>query len=120
VLNTEADNVKALYRRGSARLSLGQTDVAKVDLQKAHALAPEDKAIIKELHRLKTEEKGVSSTSKNVYGGLFGETEEQPVTWRQSIGSSIGKLAFWRRKLIIVVRKLAELGYVYVDGAALG
>merc|ERR1712070_113041 len=46
-------NVKALFRRGRARLRLGDIDGAKADLSKAAHAAPQDRAVRDELEAAK-------------------------------------------------------------------
>lgn len=38
VLNMEAKNVKALFRRGKAKHTLGQTEEALIDLEQAYKM----------------------------------------------------------------------------------
>ncbi|KAG2500970.1 hypothetical protein HYH03_000792 [Edaphochlamys debaryana] len=52
VLNMDPKNVKALFRRGKARLALGRTEEAKEDLEAARKLDPSDAGIIAELRLL--------------------------------------------------------------------
>lgn len=72
VLAEDENNVKALFRRGKARAELGQTDAAEEDLQKARKLAPEDKAIIRELRQLAEHNKAIYQKQKEIYKGIFG------------------------------------------------
>lgn len=76
VLTEEENNVKALFRRGKARAELGQTDAAREDFLKARKLAPEDKAIAKELRALAEDDKAVYQKQKELYKGLFGSRPE--------------------------------------------
>lgn len=45
VLREQPDNAKAVFRRGQARLAMGNTDGAEEDLRRAVALNPNDTAI---------------------------------------------------------------------------
>ena len=47
VLTSQPDNSKALFRRGRARLQLGNTEAAERDISQAAGLAPHDPAIRK-------------------------------------------------------------------------
>ncbi|MFS7988250.1 putative peptidylprolyl isomerase [Helianthus anomalus] len=76
VLAEDQNNVKALFRRGKARSELGQTDAAREDFTKARKLAPEDKAISKELRALAEQDKIVYQKQKELYKGLFGPRPE--------------------------------------------
>ena len=49
VLDHDADNVKALYRRGACHVRLGNLDKARVDLQRASKLAPNNAGVRAEL-----------------------------------------------------------------------
>ncbi|CAM6018965.1 unnamed protein product [Sphagnum balticum] len=71
VLAEDQDNSKALFRRGKARLELGQTDTAKLDFEKVRKLAPEDKAAIRELRVIAQQEREVYLKQKEMYKGLF-------------------------------------------------
>lgn len=53
VLLQDGDNAKALFRRGRAQVGLGRTEEALKDLQAAARLAPEDRAITRELQAAK-------------------------------------------------------------------
>ncbi|KAL2939905.1 Peptidyl-prolyl cis-trans isomerase FKBP42 [Bienertia sinuspersici] len=76
VLAEDANNVKALYRRGKARAELGQTDAARDDLLKARKYAPDDKAITRELRLLAEHEKAVYQKQKEMYKGMLGSRPE--------------------------------------------
>lgn len=80
VLAEDQNNVKALFRRGKARSELGQTDAAREDFLKARKLAPEDKAILKELRVLAEDDKMVYQKQKELYKGLFGPRPEPKQT----------------------------------------
>eukprot|EP01025_Chloroclados_australasicus_P049812 TRINITY_DN5694_c1_g1_i4.p1 TRINITY_DN5694_c1_g1~~TRINITY_DN5694_c1_g1_i4.p1 ORF type:complete len:374 (-),score=52.22 TRINITY_DN5694_c1_g1_i4:200-1192(-) len=56
VLRHDESNAKAYYRRGKARLSMGQTEEAKKDLEKAQDLSPNDKLIVQALQEVKRTE----------------------------------------------------------------
>lgn len=45
VLTSQPDNSKALFRRGRARLRMGNTEAAERDLSRAAELSPYDAAI---------------------------------------------------------------------------
>lgn len=49
VLNVDASNAKALFRRGKAKRLSGQTDAAAADLEAALKLSPKDSAVVKEI-----------------------------------------------------------------------
>jgi Flp pilus assembly protein TadD len=49
VLAQEKSNAKALFRRGRAHAGLGRTEEALSDLQEAARLAPEDRAVAREI-----------------------------------------------------------------------
>ncbi|KAF8395842.1 hypothetical protein HHK36_019796 [Tetracentron sinense] len=76
VLVEDENNVKALFRRGKARAELGQTDAAREDFLKARKYAPEDKAIVRELHLLAEHDKAVYQKQKEIYKGIFGPRPE--------------------------------------------
>eukprot|EP00752_Nemacystus_decipiens_P018415 g16514.t1 len=72
-LGKEADNVKALYRRGVARRHTGLVDESKQDLMAAYKIDPNNKAVRKELQLLKAAMKESKEKAKTVFGGLFGK-----------------------------------------------
>lgn len=71
MLAEEETNTKALFRRGKARAELGQTDAAKEDFEKARKLAPDDKAVTRELRAIAQQEKELYEKQKVMYKGLF-------------------------------------------------
>ncbi|KAI0492840.1 hypothetical protein KFK09_027116 [Dendrobium nobile] len=76
VLTEDENNVKALFRRGKARAELGQTDAAREDFEKAKKIAPQDKAIARELRLIAEHEKAVYQKQKELYKGIFGPRPE--------------------------------------------
>jgi len=77
VLAEDEKNIKALFRRGKARATLGQTDDAREDFQKVQKFSPEDKAVIRELRLLAEHDKQVYQKQKEMFKGLFGQKPEQ-------------------------------------------
>lgn len=77
VLAEDEKNIKALFRRGKARATLGQTDAAREDFQKVRKFSPEDKAVIRELRLLAEHDKQVYQKQKEMFKGLFGQKPEQ-------------------------------------------
>ena len=53
MLQEDKDNVKALFRRGTAHSGMGHTEEALRDLQTAAKLAPADKVIAREIQAAK-------------------------------------------------------------------
>ncbi|CAM6012542.1 unnamed protein product [Sphagnum balticum] len=95
VLTEDEDNSKALFRRGKARLELGQTDTAKLDFEKVQKLVPEDKAVVRELRVIAQQEREVYLKQKEMYKGLF-KAPEPPLAketsnnhWYSSIWNSL-------------------------------
>ena len=70
-LSLQADNTKALFRRGSAYRLLGRLDESKADLDRALELAPNDAAIRAELSRLRQSEKEAQLKERQHYAGMF-------------------------------------------------
>lgn len=71
VLKKDENNVKALFRRGSAYTSFGMYDEAKSDLIKAAKLDPKNKSIHDEYNLLKEKIKEQKQKEKNVFGNMF-------------------------------------------------
>ncbi|EGR30370.1 peptidyl-prolyl cis-trans isomerase, putative [Ichthyophthirius multifiliis] len=74
VIEKQPVNVKALFRRGNARLNLGDLDQAKADLTKAHDLDKENQEIISSLRVLANKQKELVQKQKKMWGGLFGQS----------------------------------------------
>lgn len=72
MLQEDGNNVKALFRRGKARVALGRTDEAREDFKKLRKLTPEDKSVIKELKLIAEQDKQLYAKQRELYKGLFG------------------------------------------------
>lgn len=71
VLKEDANNVKALYRRGVARNNLGLPDEALVDLKAALALDPTNANVKIELAKSRKSIADAKAKSKAAYSGMF-------------------------------------------------
>ncbi|KAL3944886.1 MAG: hypothetical protein SGBAC_001031 [Bacillariaceae sp.] len=74
VLEIESEsktNIKALYRRGLARIRLGQYKEAKEDLMVAYNLDNANKDVRKALKQLKEAAAAAKKKEKEAFGGLF-------------------------------------------------
>ena len=76
VLNVDASNLKALFRRGSAYIAMNEWDKAKDDLYKAKELAATTpnsggKEVLKALHLLKQKKQEAKAKEKEAFGGVF-------------------------------------------------
>ncbi|CAM6121414.1 unnamed protein product [Calypogeia fissa] len=78
VLAEDKNNTKALYRRGKARLALGQTEAAKADFEAVKKLAPGDKAVVRELRKIVEEDRQLYLKQKELYKGLFPQAPPPP------------------------------------------
>ncbi|XP_042515008.1 peptidyl-prolyl cis-trans isomerase FKBP42-like [Macadamia integrifolia] len=76
VLVEDQNNVKALFRRGKAKVELGKTDDAREDFLKARKFAPQDKAIAKELQLLAECDKASYHIDKEIYKNVLGSKPE--------------------------------------------
>eukprot|EP00887_Chlorella_sp_A99_P006126 scaffold22.g6126.t1 len=76
VLREQPTNAKALFRRGRARLLLGQTEAALADLEKAAALEPQDKAISKDLQAARAEQRKERAAESQLFKGYFGKAKD--------------------------------------------
>ena len=68
-------NIKALYRRGLARLKLGMYKEAKVDLMAAYKIDNANKDVRKALQMLKDEVANSKKKEKAAFGGMFGKVD---------------------------------------------
>lgn len=71
----EKSNIKALYRRGLARVRLGLYKEAKVDLMDAYNIDNSNKDVRKALAQLKQEAANAKKKEKAAFGGLFGKVD---------------------------------------------
>lgn len=71
VLESDANNVKALFRRGKAHLELNNCDKARTDLIAAIKLSPNDKALRDEYQRLQAKEADQARQAKSVFKNIF-------------------------------------------------
>ncbi|KAJ7357632.1 hypothetical protein OS493_023761 [Desmophyllum pertusum] len=71
VLDVDANNVKALYRRGQANTNMNDFEQAMVDLQAAAKLEPNDRNIKSEIARLKKLMDEQRKKEKQIYSKLF-------------------------------------------------
>jgi peptidylprolyl isomerase len=70
-IDSEAKNIKALYRRGLARLNLGLLQEAKEDLMVAYNVDPKNKDVRKALASIKEAHADNKKKEKAAFGGLF-------------------------------------------------
>ena len=68
-LEIDAGSVKALYRRGQARLQLGELDGAKADLMDAAKREPQNREVRKELESLKAKQAERKAEERAAFGG---------------------------------------------------
>jgi len=123
-LTHDRNNAKALFRRGSARLALGQTESAIADLQASRKAAPQDAGIAKELaaalEAVKEERKaqqevfkGVLAKTKNNEGGRVQGSSLSNARARGGMGSSMVSPA---ASFLNWLSSLVEALYLYVFG----
>jgi len=70
----EKTNIKALYRRGLARMRLGMYKEAKVDLMDAYNVDKKNKDVRKALAQLKEDVAAAKKKEKEAFGGFLGKT----------------------------------------------
>lgn len=71
----ESTNIKALYRRGLARMHLGLYKEAKVDLMAAYKIDNTNKEVRKALAQLKEAVANSKQKEKAAFGGMFGKVD---------------------------------------------
>lgn len=94
VLKLDAQNAKAMFRRGRARHLLGQTEGALADLEAAAKLAPDDKGVTRELlavrHTIREERKAAAKLFKGQFGAAPAAAAAGGSS-NSSSGNNIGK-----------------------------
>lgn len=76
-LKVEANNIKALLRRGAAYSKQGFLEKAKDDLMKAYNQDPKNSQILKELKLLKKRVEDSKMKEKNTFGNIFAKVKEK-------------------------------------------
>ena len=74
-LTAEKDNLKALYRRGLARIKLGLLKEAKEDLMAAYKIDPANKEVRRALQQLKDAAAESKRKEKEAFGGIFSKID---------------------------------------------
>jgi tetratricopeptide (TPR) repeat protein len=74
-IESETKNIKALYRRGLARVNLGLYKEAKADLMDAYKIDNANKDVRKALALLKAEIANSKKKEKEAFGGLFNKVD---------------------------------------------
>lgn len=67
----DTKNVKALYRRGQANLSLGEIEKALADFEHVHEYEPDNKAAINQITICKQKIKQYQNEEKARYKNMF-------------------------------------------------
>eukprot|EP00947_MAST-08B_sp_MAST-8B-sp1_P004293 g4293.t1 len=114
-LEIDPKNVKALWKRGEARMKFGLLKAARADVLAACKLEPKNKTLRKALADVKKAQDAAKAEEKKAFGGLFGkvsmyddkadaEAEPEPVVFRKDLprvffdieigGESVGRIVF--------------------------
>lgn len=75
VLAIDGKNVKGLFRRGQARLRMGDTDKAAEDLNAAAKAEPNDAGIKAEIVRLQAAQKVQDDKQRNMFAKMFASSK---------------------------------------------
>jgi FK506-binding protein 4/5 len=67
----DSKNVKALFRRGQAHLTLGETEKALADFELVHTYEPENKAAINQITICKQKMRQYNEEEKARYKNMF-------------------------------------------------
>lgn len=70
-MRLDPKNVKALYRRGQAHLTLGETEKALADFEVVHEIEPDNKAAINQIAICKQKIKQYQNEEKARYKNMF-------------------------------------------------
>lgn len=79
-LSLDPQNVKALYRRGQAHLTLGEIEKALEDFEHVHQIEPENKAAINQIAVCKQKIKQYQNEEKKRYQNMFSKFATQDGT----------------------------------------
>jgi tetratricopeptide (TPR) repeat protein len=71
ILRLDANNVKALYRKGLSLHAMEALDDAEEALRQASSLAPDDKAILQEINSVAKKKKGIKDKEKKLAQKMF-------------------------------------------------
>ena len=77
VLESNPDNVKALFRRGTALLELNKLEEAKADLEKAVSVSPTDTTVAKTLEDVNHRIAQQAEKAQAEVGGSPGKQESE-------------------------------------------
>lgn len=72
----DANNTKALFRRGKAYMNTGELEKAKEDLEKASTIQPSEE-INRELAKVKQKLNAAKQKEKKFYGNMFNKLTEE-------------------------------------------
>lgn len=71
VLDSNPNNLKILLRRGKAYVQRGELDLAKIDLENALKIDPDNKEVKLWISKLRAKEKSLREQEKKAYSKLF-------------------------------------------------
>lgn len=71
VLEIEPDNIKALYRRGQARLSAGESEEALADFQHVQRIDPRNAAAAQQIAHCQRLHREAYEKDKQLYRNMF-------------------------------------------------
>lgn len=80
VLKHDENNAKAKFRTGQALFGMGKIDEARSTLKAALALAPKDRAIAAELHKIAEKEKLNAKAEQGLFGRMFESRPAKPAS----------------------------------------
>jgi len=70
-LGFDPKNLKALYRRGNAKVSMGEYDSGREDLDQALELAPNNRAVKKARNHVKKLQRALRKKERKMYKNMF-------------------------------------------------
>lgn len=70
-MNIDSKNVKALYRRGQSKLSLGDFEKALEDFTAVREIEPDNKAALNQVTVCKQKIKNYNEQQKKVFANMF-------------------------------------------------
>lgn len=100
VLSLDANNVKALFRRGQAYFTLGETENALADFENCRRVEPENKAALNQITICKQKLKEYHEQEKKRYKNMFAKlsTADRPTPEELKNAEDFSNFGEWKEE----------------------